>query len=78
MLGFDPLYVANEGKLVAFVEPEEAERILKVMREDEMGKDSVIIGEVMATPKEKVILKTRIGGSRILDMPTGDLLPRIC
>jgi hydrogenase expression/formation protein HypE len=78
MLGFDPLYVANEGKLVAFIEAEAADRILRVMREDKMGIHSAIIGQVNSEPKGKVILKTRIGGSRILDMPTGDLLPRIC
>lgn len=78
MLGFDPLYVANEGKLVAFVESKIAERILGVLKADEMGVDSAIIGEVVSEPKGKVILKTSIGGSRILDMLTGDLLPRIC
>jgi len=70
--------VANEGKLVAFVESKIAERILGVLKADEMGVDSAIIGEVVSEPRGKVILKTSIGGSRILDMLTGDLLPRIC
>ena len=78
ILGFDPLYVANEGKLVAFVAPEDAERVLQVMREDRYGHQARIIGQVLPEPRGKVLLKTRIGGTRIIDMLPGEQLPRIC
>jgi len=78
LLGFDPLYVANEGKLIAFVDPRHAERVLTVMREDDMGKDACIIGEAVADNPGLVIMQTRIVGARIVDMLTGEQLPRIC
>jgi hydrogenase expression/formation protein HypE len=78
LLGFDPLYIANEGKLVAFVSPDHAEAVLAVLREDPLGKDACIFGEVVREPAGRVILKTRIGGTRIVDMLTGEQLPRIC
>ena len=78
LLGFDPLYIANEGKLVAFVQSDRAELVLKELRQDILGKNACIIGEVTAAPVGRVILKTRIGGSRIVDMLTGEQLPRIC
>jgi hydrogenase expression/formation protein HypE len=78
LLGFDPLYVANEGKLIAFVAPDHAEKILSVMRADELGQEACIIGEVVSHHPGQVIMKTRIGGSRIVDMLTGEQLPRIC
>jgi hydrogenase expression/formation protein HypE len=78
MLGFDPLYVANEGKLVAIVPPEDADKILKVMKKNKYGKDSVIIGEVAAASPGRVVMKTVLGAHRIVDMLVGDLLPRIC
>lgn len=78
ILGFDPLYVANEGKLLAFVLPDEAEKILRSMKAHPLGKDSVIIGEVVADHSKKVVMKTRIGGSRVVDMLSGEQLPRIC
>jgi len=78
MLGFDPLYVANEGKLVAVVAPEDAERLLAVMRATPYGRESAIIGEVMAEPTGKVLMKTAIGGTRIVHMLVGEMLPRIC
>jgi hydrogenase expression/formation protein HypE len=78
LLGFDPLYIANEGKLVAFVSPDHADALLAVLREDPLGKDACIIGEVVQEPAGRVILKTRIGGTRIVDMLTGEQLPRIC
>ena len=78
MLGFDPLYVANEGKLVAIVAPEEADRILTAMVKNSYGKNSAIIGEVTASPPGRVVMKTRFGSSRIIGMPSGELLPRIC
>ena len=78
LLGFDPLYLANEGKLLAIVAPEDAEKVLEIIRQDEFGADAVIIGEVVADHPGKVFLETTIGGSRIIDMLTGDQLPRIC
>jgi hydrogenase expression/formation protein HypE len=78
LLGFDPLYIANEGKLLAFVEPNGAEKVLKKMKANEYGKDACIIGEVVPASPGKVFMKTRIGGTRIVDMLTGEQLPRIC
>ena len=78
ILGYDPLYLANEGKVVIVVAQEAAEPVLHVMREHPLGKDSQIIGEVVDEPKGKVILRTEIGGHRIIDMLTGVQLPRIC
>ena len=78
LLGFDPLYVANEGKLVAFVGPDHAQRILEVVKANEYGKDACMIGEVVADSPGKVFMKTCIGGTRIVDMLTGDQIPRIC
>ncbi len=78
ILGFDPLYVANEGKLLAFVAPAVADNVLAAMRTHPFGKDAVIIGEVVADHPSTVIMKTRIGGSRVVDMLSGEQLPRIC
>ena len=78
MLGFDPLYVANEGKLVAIVPAEDANKILKAMRENHYGTGAAIIGEVKAEHPGRVVMKTCLGASRIVDMLVGDLLPRIC
>ena len=78
ILGLDPLYVANEGKLVAFVAHEDAAKALDVMRAHPLGKDSVAIGEVVADHAGIVVMQTRIGGSRIVDMLSGEQLPRIC
>jgi hydrogenase expression/formation protein HypE len=78
MLGFDALYVANEGKLVAFVPREEAEKVLAVMKQTRYGEGAVIIGEVTAEPKGRVLLKTALGSTRVVDMLAGEMLPRIC
>jgi len=78
LLGFDPLYVANEGKLIAFVDADHAKKVLSVIQEDDHGKDACIIGEVVSDHIGKVVMKTRIGGTRIIDMLTGGQLPRIC
>ncbi len=78
LLGFDPLYVANEGKLVAVVAAGDAEKILEKMKRNIYGAEAAIIGEVTQERKSKVIMKTRLGASRIVDMLTGELLPRIC
>jgi hydrogenase expression/formation protein HypE len=78
LLGFDPLYVANEGKLVAMVAPQDAEKVLAKMKRNIYGAHASIIGEVTDEHKGKVIMKTRLGASRIVDMLSGELLPRIC
>jgi len=78
ILGYDPLYMANEGKLVAFVSPEVASEVLKKMRKNKYGKESKIIGKVTKKSEGKVYLRTTIGGKRIVDMLTGEQLPRIC
>ena len=78
ILGFDPLYVANEGKLLAIVPGELAASILAVMKKHPLGADSAVIGEVVADHPEKVVLSTGIGGRRIVDMLVGEQLPRIC
>ncbi len=78
LLGFEPLYVANEGKLIAFVPKDQADKVLSVMKEDEHGKEACIIGEVIKDDSNKVFMQTRIGGSRIVDMLSGEQLPRIC
>ena len=78
MLGFDPLYVANEGKLVAIVPADDADVVLKAMQGNHYGKGSAIIGEVRAEYPGRVVMKTCLGASRIVDMLVGDPLPRIC
>ena len=78
ILGYDPLYLANEGKLVAFVPSEIAPNILKKMRKNRYGKESKIIGRVVKESEGKVYLNTTIGGKRMIDMLTGEQLPRIC
>jgi hydrogenase expression/formation protein HypE len=78
LLGLDPLYIANEGKFVCFVSPEDADNLLNIMRSHPLGKDSGIIGEVMNEYKGKVILETSIGTKKILDLHTIEQLPRIC
>ncbi|MDY0220644.1 MAG: hydrogenase expression/formation protein HypE [Desulfobacterium sp.] len=78
LLGFDPLYLANEGKLLAIVPAKDAEKVLDIIRRDEFGADAAIIGEVVADDPGRVFLETIIGGSRIVDMLTGEQLPRIC
>jgi len=78
ILGLDPLYVANEGKLLAFIAPQQAEKILAVMRAHPLGKEAAIIGEVVDDHPRMVIMKTRVGGTRVVDMLSGEQLPRIC
>ncbi|MGE5138085.1 MAG: AIR synthase-related protein, partial [Rudaea sp.] len=78
LLGFDPLYVANEGKLVAIVSAKIADGVLSAMRETRYGEEALIIGHVHSQPGRRVLIKTAIGSTRILDMPAGELLPRIC
>ena len=78
LLGFDPLYVANEGKLVAVVAAGDAEDLLDIMRSSKYGGQSVIIGEVVANHSGRVVMTTAMGASRIVDMLVGEQLPRIC
>jgi hydrogenase expression/formation protein HypE len=78
ILGLDPLYVANEGKLVAIVSPEAAEALVERMRSNPCGRDARIIGEVVAEPEGIVVMRTSFGGTRIVDMLVGEQLPRIC
>jgi hydrogenase expression/formation protein HypE len=78
LLGFDPLSVANEGKLVAVVAAADALKALAALRLTRYGEEAALIGEITAEPRGKVLLKTRIGGTRIVAMPSGELLPRIC
>lgn len=78
LLGFDPLYIANEGKVVIVTAPEDAAYIVEKMRCHPLGKDSAIIGEVVTENKGKVCMRTLTGGIRIVDMLVGEQLPRIC
>lgn len=78
MLGFDPLYIANEGKLVTMVSKKDEDAVLKAMRTTRYGEGAVIIGEVTTEPKNRVLLKTALGSTRIVDMLAGEMLPRIC
>jgi hydrogenase expression/formation protein HypE len=78
LLGLDPLYVANEGKLIASVAPERADVILQAMRGHPLGKDAVVVGVVEEGRSGLVSMRTRIGGWRVVDMLVGEQLPRIC
>lgn len=78
ILGFDPLYVANEGKLVAVVPTEDADKVLAAMRATPYGADACKIGVVEEAPSGRVLMRTAIGGTRVVDMLSGEMLPRIC
>jgi len=78
LLGFDPLYVANEGKLIAIVAPEQAEPALQALRAHPLGREAAIIGRVSAERPGRVVLRTTLGTRRLLDMLAGEQLPRIC
>ncbi|MFG1350875.1 hydrogenase expression/formation protein HypE [Xanthobacter autotrophicus] len=78
ILGLDPLYLANEGKILAVVPPEEADAALAALRAHPLGRDAAIIGEVTDRRPGRVVMQTRFGGERIVDMLVGDQLPRIC
>ena len=78
LLGYDPLYLANEGKLVAVVAEKASERALEIMKDSKYGQDACIIGEIKNENPGKVILKTVMGGSRLVDKLSGEMLPRIC
>ena len=78
LLGLDPLYVANEGKLLAFVPARETDRVLAAMREHPLGARAAVIGECVAEHPGMVSAKTALGGTRVVDLPIGEQLPRIC
>jgi hydrogenase expression/formation protein HypE len=78
LLGLDPLYVANEGKLVAFVAPDDAETVLSAMRGHEHGKSAAVIGVCVDEHPRMVVAQTGLGGTRVVDLPVGEQLPRIC
>lgn len=78
ILGFDPLYIANEGKFIIIVSPEDADRVLKTLRMNKYGEGACAIGEVIDKPQGRVLMKTAIGGTRVVDVLAGEMLPRIC
>lgn len=78
MLGFDPLYIANEGKLIVIVPEEDHLRVLETMKRNPFGAQAVIVGEVKAEPVGRVLMKTLIGSHRVVDTLAGEMLPRIC
>ena len=78
ILGFDPLYIANEGKVVVIVSSKDKDKVLNIMKNHPHGKEAKSIGEIVSSPKDIVALKTVVGGTRIVDMPSGEQLPRIC
>ena len=78
MLGFDPLYIANEGKVIVIVPPDEAEAALRALRAHPYGAQAALIGRVTEEMPGRVLLRTWIGGTRILEMLAGEILPRIC
>lgn len=78
ILGFDPLFLANEGKMVLFCSEADAAKILNVMRNHQYGRNAAMIGKVSKAAPGRVVLKTSIGGERMIDLPTGELVPRIC
>jgi hydrogenase expression/formation protein HypE len=78
ILGLDPLFLANEGKMVLFCPAADSKIVLAVMKQHKFGKNSVIIGSVAEGSPGRVVLRTSIGGERVVDLPTGELVPRIC
>jgi hydrogenase expression/formation protein HypE len=78
ILGLDPLYVANEGKLIAIVSPEDEKAALAALRRNSLGKEAAVIGEITSEHPGFVVMKTRVGGTRVVDMLSGEQLPRIC
>jgi hydrogenase expression/formation protein HypE len=78
LLGFDPLYIANEGKVIIVADPAESNHIMEIMKKNDLGRECAVIGRVNVDNPGKVVLKTVTGGRRIIDTLTGDPLPRIC
>ena len=78
LLGLDPMLVANEGKLIAIVAAEDADRVLEAMRRHELGSEATMIGECVAEHPGTMVAKTGLGATRVVDLPLGEQLPRIC
>jgi hydrogenase expression/formation protein HypE len=78
ILGLDPLYVANEGKLIAVVPAVEADGLLAVMRAHPLGQHAVVIGDIVADHRGMVVMRSLVGGTRVVTMLAGEQLPRIC
>jgi len=78
IFGFDPLYLANEGKVVMVVTKEAASEVIKILKSHPLGKEAVIIGEITENNPGKVVMQTEVGGRRVIDMLAGEMLPRIC
>ena len=78
ILGVDPLFLASEGKMVVFCPAPEAERVLQAMRTHRYGGDAAVIGNVREATRGRLVLRTAVGGFREIDLPTGELVPRIC
>jgi len=78
ILGFDPLFLVNEGKVALFCPPTEAEIILQAMHSHQYGRHAAVIGSVGEHSPGRVVLKTSVGGERVVDLPAGELVPRIC
>ena len=78
MLGFDPLYIANEGKLIAIVSEASAGKALEAIRNSRYGDDATVIGKVIDKPEDRVLMKTALGTTRVIEMLSGEMLPRIC
>lgn len=78
ILGFDPLFLANEGKMVVFCSKADAQKVLQAMKAHPYGTNAAIIGRVEKKDTGRLILNTMIGGSRVIDLPSGELVPRIC
>lgn len=78
LLGLDPLYVANEGKLIAFVPRKDAALVLEAMHGNPLSVGAAVIGECVAEHRTMVVARTALGGNRVVDLPAGEQLPRIC
>ena len=78
MLGFDPLYIANEGKIIIIASPGDSKNILETVKKNKYGSHAQIIGEVIEDPAGRVLMKTILGSHRVVDTLRGELLPRIC
>lgn len=78
MLGFDPMYIANEGKIIVIVSASDADRALSIIKASPYGSEAVIVGTVEPSPRSRVLMKTPIGSTRIVDVLAGEMLPRIC
>ena len=78
ILGFDPLYIANEGKILIVVSKEDCDKTLEIIKNNPLGREAAVIGEFIIDPNKKVYLKTKYNGTRIIGMLEEELIPRIC